>query len=89
MPAIGITGGVSTGKSTFCDCLREILPGTKFFDADAVAPTGRKKRSLCELDRLKRSSFCALREEIPLHRAIDRQRPSFFTSAPSHLPLRM
>ena len=37
MPAIGITGGVSTGKSTFCDCLREILPGAKFFDADAVA----------------------------------------------------
>src|SRR5438876_10207197 len=37
MPAIGITGGISTGKSTFCDCLREILPGAKFFDADAVA----------------------------------------------------
>jgi len=37
MPAVGITGGVSTGKSTFCDCLREILPGAKFFDADAVA----------------------------------------------------
>ena len=37
MPAIGITGGISTGKSTFCECLREILPGAKFFDADAVA----------------------------------------------------
>src|SRR6266566_5134848 len=24
MPAIGITGGISTGKSTFWDCLREI-----------------------------------------------------------------
>src|SRR5438309_6620426 len=36
MPAIGITGGVSTGKSTFCDCLREILPGAKFFDADPM-----------------------------------------------------
>ena len=34
MPAIGITGGVSTGKSTFCDCLRHLLPGAKFFDAD-------------------------------------------------------
>src|SRR5437667_2252262 len=34
MPTIGITGGISTGKSTFCDCLREILPAAKFFDAD-------------------------------------------------------
>jgi dephospho-CoA kinase len=37
MPAIGITGGVSTGKSTFCQCLREILPAAKFFDADQAA----------------------------------------------------
>ena len=37
MSAIGITGGISTGKSTFSDCLREILPGAKFFDADEVA----------------------------------------------------
>ena len=37
MPAIGITGGVSTGKSTFCQCLRELLPGAKFFDADQAA----------------------------------------------------
>ena len=37
MPAIGITGGVSTGKSTFCDCLREILPTAKVFDADQAA----------------------------------------------------
>jgi dephospho-CoA kinase len=37
MPAIGITGGISTGKSTFCDCLREIIPAAKFFDADVVA----------------------------------------------------
>jgi dephospho-CoA kinase len=34
MPAIGITGGISTGKSAFCDCLREILPSAKFFNAD-------------------------------------------------------
>jgi len=47
MPAIGITGGVSTGKSTFCDCLREILPGAKFFDADAVA------RYLVDLEEVK------------------------------------
>jgi dephospho-CoA kinase len=37
MPAIGITGGVSTGKSTFCQCLREVLPAAKFFDADQAA----------------------------------------------------
>jgi dephospho-CoA kinase len=37
MPAIGITGGVSTGKSTLCQCLREILPTAKFFDADQAA----------------------------------------------------
>jgi dephospho-CoA kinase len=37
MPAIGITGGISTGKSTFCDCLREIIPAAKFFDADLAA----------------------------------------------------
>src|SRR5438874_6324312 len=34
MPAIGITGGISTGKSAFCDCLREILPAASFFNAD-------------------------------------------------------
>jgi dephospho-CoA kinase len=37
MPAIGITGGISTGKSTFCACLRELAPDAKFFDADQVA----------------------------------------------------
>jgi dephospho-CoA kinase len=34
MPAIGITGGVATGKSTFCDCLPRFFPNAKFFDAD-------------------------------------------------------
>jgi dephospho-CoA kinase len=34
MPAIGITGGISTGKSTFVECLRELLPAAMFFDAD-------------------------------------------------------
>ena len=47
MPAIGITGGVSTGKSTFCECLKEILPDAKFFDADEVA------RQLVDLDEVK------------------------------------
>ncbi len=37
MPAIGITGGVATGKSTFCKYLRELLPSAKFFDADDTA----------------------------------------------------
>jgi dephospho-CoA kinase len=47
MPAIGITGGISTGKSSFVASLRQLLenrtsPGAapanaKFFDADAAA----------------------------------------------------
>ncbi|PYL53143.1 MAG: dephospho-CoA kinase [Verrucomicrobia bacterium] len=48
MPAIGITGGISTGKSTFCECLKKILPDAKFFDADEVA------RQLVDLDEVKR-----------------------------------
>ena len=47
MPAIGITGGISTGKSTFCDCLCEIVPAAKFFDADLAA------RLLPELPEVK------------------------------------
>jgi dephospho-CoA kinase len=37
MPAIGITGGICTGKSTFCECLREMLPAAQFFNADQAA----------------------------------------------------
>jgi dephospho-CoA kinase len=37
MAVIGITGGISTGKTSFCDCLREILPDAKFFNADTAA----------------------------------------------------
>ena len=48
MPAIGITGGISTGKSTFCDCLRKLLPQASFFDADAVA------RQLADVEEVKR-----------------------------------
>jgi dephospho-CoA kinase len=33
VPVIGITGGISTGKTTFTDCLRAAVPA-KFFDAD-------------------------------------------------------
>ena len=44
MPAIGITGGISTGKTTFCECLRELCPDAKFFNADQGA------RELVDLD---------------------------------------
>ncbi len=37
MPAIGITGGIATGKSAFVRALRELLPGATFFDADTAA----------------------------------------------------
>ena len=37
MPAIGITGGISTGKTSFVDCLRELVPAAHFFDADQAA----------------------------------------------------
>ncbi|HYY14551.1 MAG TPA: dephospho-CoA kinase [Chthoniobacterales bacterium] len=37
MPAIAITGGVATGKSTFCHYLRELLRQARFFDADQAA----------------------------------------------------
>ena len=37
MAVIGITGGISTGKSSFCQSLREIVPVAKFFDADQEA----------------------------------------------------
>ena len=47
MPAIGITGGISTGKSTFCECLREIIPAAKFFNADQAA------HALVELPEVK------------------------------------
>jgi dephospho-CoA kinase len=47
MAVIGITGGISTGKTAFCDCLREILPAAKFFNADQAA------HELVELDEVK------------------------------------
>jgi dephospho-CoA kinase len=37
MPAIGITGGISTGKTSFVAALRELLPDARFFDADIAA----------------------------------------------------
>src|SRR5580765_1483113 len=49
MPAIGITGGISTGKSTFVEGLRKLLPLATFFDADEAVhallnrPDGEKQ----------------------------------------------
>jgi len=37
MPVIGITGGISTGKTSFCQALRTIIPDARFFDADDAA----------------------------------------------------
>lgn len=37
MPAIGITGGISTGKTSFVACLKELVPDARFFDADVAA----------------------------------------------------
>ena len=48
MAVIGITGGISTGKSSFCQCLREVLPTAKFFNADEAAHV------LVELSEVKR-----------------------------------
>lgn len=48
MPAIGITGGISTGKSTFTECLRHLLPEAQFFDADVGA------RQVVDLEEVKR-----------------------------------
>ena len=56
MPAIGITGGVATGKSTFCNYLREFLPAAKFFDADEAA---RQLVDLAEVKEAIRGEFGA------------------------------
>jgi dephospho-CoA kinase len=58
MPAIGITGGISTGKTTFCDCLREIIPTAKFFNADLAA------RSVAELPEVKQEILRQFGREV-------------------------
>lgn len=58
MPAIGITGGISTGKSTFCECLREIIQTAQFFDADLAA------RSLAELPEVKQEILDQFGREV-------------------------
>jgi len=37
MSVIGITGGISTGKTAFADYLRALIPKARFFDADLMA----------------------------------------------------
>jgi dephospho-CoA kinase len=54
VPAIGITGGVATGKSTFCSYLHELLPQARFFDADQAA------RQVADLSDVRQ----AIREEF-------------------------
>jgi dephospho-CoA kinase len=58
MPAIGITGGISTGKSTFSDCLREIVPSAKYFNADQAA------HSLVELPEVKQQILGEFGNEV-------------------------
>jgi dephospho-CoA kinase len=58
MPAIGITGGISTGKTTFFDCLREIIPTAKFFNADLAA------RSVAELPEVKQEILRQFGREV-------------------------
>src|SRR5437870_12432125 len=47
MPEIGIRGGICSGKSSFCACLRETLPAARFFNADEAA------HALVELTEVK------------------------------------
>jgi dephospho-CoA kinase len=51
MPAVGITGGVATGKSTFVRALLRHVPG-ELFDADRAA------RELLEHDPVVRGQVC-------------------------------
>jgi dephospho-CoA kinase len=53
MAAIGITGGIATGKSAFTDALRAVLPQATFFDADRAA------RELTDHDREVREILTA------------------------------
>jgi len=57
VPVIGVTGGISTGKTSFCDCLREILPAAKFFNADTAARELTDRDA--EVKRLLRERFGA------------------------------
>jgi len=66
MPAIGITGGISTGKSTFLNCLRELLPEATFFDADVMARelTKQDKNVLAEIRKTFGDAVFTENEEL-------------------------
>ena len=53
MPAVGVTGGISTGKTTFCQSLRDLLPKAQFFNADQAA------RELVDQDAAVREAISA------------------------------
>ena len=56
MPSIGITGGISTGKSTFVECLRKLLSAATFFNADEAAHALLNRP---EVEKQIRREFCA------------------------------
>ncbi len=58
MPSIGITGGVATGKSSFVNCLRELLPAARFFNADVAA------REIVDLPEVKQELVEPFGQEI-------------------------
>jgi dephospho-CoA kinase len=58
MPAICITGGISTGKTTFCNCLRELVPAAKFFDADQAA------HELVDLEEVKQELLQVVHADV-------------------------
>src|SRR6266516_4547931 len=49
MPAIGITGGIATGKSALCESLRHMFPTANFFIADIPLLYETGGESLCDL----------------------------------------
>jgi dephospho-CoA kinase len=87
VPAIGITGGIATGKSSLVNSLRQLLPGAHFFDADEMARklTGNDATVLADIRRefgpdvfqtngqLNRSALRAIVFDAPLkRRALER-----------------
>ena len=51
MPAIGITGGISTGKTKFAEQVRGLMADARFFDADKAA------RNLTDHDPVARQAI--------------------------------
>src|SRR5437762_3134510 len=85
MPAIGITGGVSTGKSTFCQCLKEILPDAKFFFADIPLLYETGGETLC--DRVVVVACSPDIQLANLMRRMEIERPAAEAMIKSQMPL--